>query len=123
MRRREGNRMMEFYSSSEHKARKPHKCHLCMQEIVVGEKYQRESGKYDGDFFDRCSHMHCAKMIAEYLSERQEQEYDAEFIREWLSDTYCYSCESYSCENLDSCEGDILCCEKIIANFGGEING
>ena len=114
--------MMEFYSSSEHKARKPHKCHLCGQGIVVGEKYQREKGKYDGYFFDRCSHLHCAKMIAEYLSERQEQEYDAEFITAWLGETYCYN-RSHSCENLDSCFIDLLRCEKIISTFGGETNG
>lgn len=109
--------MMEFYSSSNHKARKPHKCHLCRQEIAAGEKYQHESGKYDGDTFDRRSHIRCAAIITAYLSETQEQEYDADWIVDWITDACCRSCE-----NWDSCEGDPIRCEKILTKFGGEIN-
>ena len=104
--------MLEFYSSSEHKARKPHKCHLCRQEINIGEKYKRESGKWEGDFFDRCSHMHCARIISEYISDSQEQEYDTDWINNWLSDTYC--CE---CKDKEDCLVDTLQCGKIVANF------
>lgn len=43
--------MMDFSRSSKHQAKKPHKCFLCGGEISTGEKYERYSGRYDGEFF------------------------------------------------------------------------
>jgi len=34
------------------KAKKEHRCEDCNEPIPVGSKYQRASGKYDGEFFD-----------------------------------------------------------------------
>ena len=43
--------MMEFYNDAVHKATKNHKCDLCCHLIPKGQKYHRQSEKYDGDFF------------------------------------------------------------------------
>jgi hypothetical protein len=37
-----------FYNCSIRKARKPHKCEECSGVIVVGERYEYVSGKWDG---------------------------------------------------------------------------
>ena len=47
--------MMDFSRSSTHKAKKPHKCFLCGGKIAIGEKYERYTGKYDGDFLTSVS--------------------------------------------------------------------
>ncbi len=107
--------MMEFYTDSIHKARKEHKCMLCQQPILKGEKYHRQSGKYCGDFFDRCLHMHCNTMITEYVDAKDEYEFDADWVTEWLRDLYCYDCK-----DEEECTVETLTCEKIIKDFSRE---
>jgi hypothetical protein len=41
------------------KAKKDHKCSECGRIIVVGEKYYRERGKYDGSMFTHKTCEHC----------------------------------------------------------------
>ena len=40
--------MMDFYNQKHAKARKSHKCEFCGKEIIPGETYSYESGKFDG---------------------------------------------------------------------------
>ena len=54
--------MMDFYNQKHAKARKSHKCEFCGKEIVTGETYSYESGKFDGDFY-RLTYMTCSKII------------------------------------------------------------
>lgn len=105
---------MEFYNDMIHVARKEHKCMLCNEKITIGEKYHRQSGKYEGDFFDRCLHNTCNKMITDYCSEMNEQEFDSCCIDEWLQETYCYNCDY---NNGEGCEDDRFRCEIILENF------
>jgi hypothetical protein len=106
--------MLEFYTDNVHKARKVHKCDLCYQEISVGEQYHRQSGKYEGEFFDRCIHNHCEKIIATFCKEHNENEYSPDWIEDWLSDNHCYSCEK-----KEECEVNILQCGLILEHFKG----
>ena len=39
---------MDFYNQKHAKARKSHKCEFCGKEIIPGETYSYESGKFDG---------------------------------------------------------------------------
>jgi len=103
---------MEFYSDGIHKARKEHKCIICNQIIAVGEKYHRQSGKYEGDFFDRCLHMTCNKMMDGYCEQDADNEFTVDGIYDWLREIYCYDCDKD-----DDCEVDIFRCEKIVSNF------
>lgn len=84
---------MEFYTENIHSARKEHRCALCRAKIHVGEKYLRRSGKYQGDFFDDCLHLHCNKIIAKFCKEQKDNEWEAGWIEEWLIDKYCDNCE------------------------------
>ena len=40
--------MMDFYNQKHVRARKSHKCEFCGKEIISGEIYSYESGKFDG---------------------------------------------------------------------------
>ena len=44
--------MLEFYHIKHPKARKEHVCDLCNSKILLGQTYERYSGKYNGDMFD-----------------------------------------------------------------------
>jgi len=41
--------MPDFFTETAPRARKTHRCCECHKEIAVGERYQRVSGKWDGD--------------------------------------------------------------------------
>lgn len=46
----------DFYSKSEHKARKVHRCTECNRQISAGQTYEKVVGKWDGrlDVFKTC---------------------------------------------------------------------
>ena len=44
--------MMDFYNQKHVRARKSHKCEFCGKEIISGETYSYESGKFDGGAAD-----------------------------------------------------------------------
>lgn len=50
----------EFHSSCFHKARKTYQCYECGGNILLGDKYERVAGKWDGNFmsFRTCEHCH-----------------------------------------------------------------
>jgi hypothetical protein len=103
---------MEFYKDEIHTARKTHKCMLCGNEIPVGEKYHRQSGKYEGEFFDRSLHMHCNNIISAYCEEQSHDEFDADWITDWLNDKYCYDCK-----HKEDCKISPLECPYVLIDF------
>lgn len=107
---------MEFYNDAVHKATKNHKCDLCCHLIPKGQKYHRQSGKYEGEFFDRCIHEHCNNIITAFCKENNEveNEYSPDWIVDWLSDNHCYSCEK-----KEECEVNIFQCDLILEHFKG----
>ena len=54
----------EFYSTTEPKARKEHKCGECAGVITRGTRYNRFSGKYDGVIFTEKKCLMCAEVAA-----------------------------------------------------------
>lgn len=50
----------EFYIEAWPKARKPHRCVECREEIKRGESYQSASGKFDGEIFREKTCAACA---------------------------------------------------------------
>lgn len=97
--------MMEFYTSNKVKARKVHVCEMCGGQINPGEEYQRESGKYDGEFFDRKLHLDCLSVLEEYCS-NVDTEFTYEDVYEYWVETYCHSCKHFypECKPDDECK-------------------
>ena len=111
---------MEFYTEQKVKARKTHRCHICGDDIPIGTFYSRESGKYDGAFFDRCTCNDCYMHRKEYCSE-VDNEYDGQDIYYYLADEYCM--RLCSDEEREDCDRDVWHCPKLIkaqAERGGE---
>lgn len=103
---------MEFYTEMEVKARKPHRCHICGDEIPIGAMYSRESGKYDGEFFDRCTCNDCYTHRNEYCSE-VDNEYDVWAISDYLQEEYCLKICSE--EEREECDREVWHCPFLIA--------
>lgn len=105
--------ILEFYNDKINTAKKEYNCEFCNKKINIGERYHRQSGKYDGEFFDRKLHTVCDKIISKYCKEEQEYEdisYD--WIYEWLSDKCCYNCPK-----AEICNISTITCEKILEKF------
>lgn len=51
--------MSSFCSEKTITARKPHRCSACLQPINAGEKYLRDAGVSDGDFWSSAYHPDC----------------------------------------------------------------
>lgn len=110
---------MEFYSENQRKARKDYTCSLCCGKIKAGEKYFREAGKWDGEFFSRAMHIQCHMMVDEYCEE-VEPEYTNAYVRDRFLDEYCSQCESAD-ETIaeNGCENRIYTCPKIFEALQG----
>lgn len=103
---------MEFHKETTPIARKQHKCDLCDQTIETKSRYHRQTGKYQGDFFDRCLHIHCNKIIKEFISEQSDNEYDVNWVIYYLIEKYCHGCPEW-----DGCFVNQLLCDKILKNY------
>lgn len=101
--------MMEFSRAAKYTAKKPHKCSLCGEQILDGEKYERYTGKYDGDFFDQCFHRSCAALIDKFARDQQENEYDPDWVSDWLYGRVCYDCLQ-----KDDCEKNVFRCRNVL---------
>ena len=105
--------MLDFFNSSLPIAKKEHKCHICGMSISEGEQYSRESGKYDGDFFDRATCKCCYSARDDYFNESGENEYDDWCISDMVRDAVCHKCDRY-----EECEfADPLWCEDIRKDY------
>ena len=97
-------------------AKKDHVCDCCGGTIPAGTSYYRESGKYDGEMFDRCLHDVCHFMEAEYCSE-VDCEFTWDAISDYISEQYCYDCPRSAinddAEHFDECDTDIYHCPII----------
>ena len=51
--------MMDVLRSGKVKARKPHRCEWCGEEISAGETYFRYSGRFEGTWQDTPMHLDC----------------------------------------------------------------
>ena len=105
--------MMELYNKTTPKGRKDYKCFLCGEEIPKGEKHVRETGKYEGYFFDRRSHSACNRAVGSFLEAERWQDGFAECeVYEHLREKACYGCEQY-----DGCELNIPRCPIVIGKL------
>lgn len=106
--------MLDFYTSTFPKARKEHVCDLCGGIIGKGEVYHRYSGKYDGEMFDDKYHLVCQNIISAYCEKTGDNEYDNDYICDWLRDEHCLECSKY---NNDECDSLLLSCPIIREHY------
>lgn len=102
--------MGNFQSSVLRKARKEHKCCICNQKILYGEKYLEESGCYDGEMYRNNLCSKCIQLRQKFIELNKPDEYCMEDI---ATDIHCNVCEE--CRNYGDCDyGYYQCvlCEK-----------
>lgn len=102
--------MSDFHTSRTSTARKSHVCSLCGQEIPVGEKYKRSTGKWCGDFYNHYFHSTCFGLVHEYTGLTSgEEEWSSDWIHDWLYDECCRSCPKE-----EDCELNVFRCDKVL---------
>lgn len=83
-----------------------------------GEKYYRESGKWEGEIFSRALHTHCYLMEKEYCCE-VDNEFTYDEILDYIAETYCGGCGHAACnegrDDYTECEHLVTDCPKIQA--------
>ncbi|WP_295356789.1 hypothetical protein [uncultured Succiniclasticum sp.] len=109
--------MMEFYNGTYHTAHKEYKCECCGKVIQKGERYSRESGKWNGDFFVRILCVPCRGMLDHYCAE-VEQEFIWDDVQEFIRDEHCMKCEKGISD--DGCDLWEFNCPIIRAKYGGK---
>ena len=92
---------LEFSTVSKPKARKNHRCDLCGMLINSGEKYHRFSGKYDDMMFVSTLHLDCERVVRAYTLEHNEDEWNEDWVFDWLREQVCMDCERYEDNNED----------------------
>ena len=111
--------MLEFYHVKHPKARKEHVCDLCGSKILLGQIYERYSGKYDGNMFDLKYCLNCEKVIDAFLDENECDEYSDDDIYDWLAERFCYNCKHgwHRDDALDDCTVNKFCCPIILVKI------
>lgn len=103
---------IEIYNEKIYTARKEHLCHICGLTIEPGEQYYRESGKYEGDFFDRSTCICCYEVRGQYLKINNENEYSEWNIADEATKTFCE--EHYkTCPCADCRHDNPLHCSRV----------
>lgn len=110
---------MDFFNSTQPRARKDYSCDLCNQIIHKGEVYHRYSGKYDGEMFDDKYHLTCQRIINAYCEDVNDREYCNDMVQDWLHDTYCLDCKHYDYD----CTFSELNCPAIQKHYMQEKEG
>lgn len=94
---------MEFYNEKWATATKQHNCECCGKEIKIGERYHKESGKYDGEFFSRALCSNCAEIEADYCA-NIDNEFLWDEIIDYARDTFCVNCQHKEKDEDGDCD-------------------
>lgn len=108
--------MMDFFNQKNVKAKKLHECEFCGKEIVPGETYSYESGKWDGEFFVRKLCIPCYNMLYQFIQDTEDGEFQWDWVQEWLMYAYCTDECKKTCEYGFS---KVQCCPVIREKFKG----
>ena len=98
--------MLEFYRQEMHISRKNRVCEMCRKTIGIGDTYSIETGKYDGEFFQRILHPECFDVLNRYCRDTDDEEFDYYAITNWWREHYCNgNCKHY----YQPCKPDSTC--------------
>ena len=106
--------MMDFYTQKNVKAKKTHECEFCGRKIIPGETYSYGCGKFDGEFFVRKLCDKCYNMLTEFINQAGEEEFQWDWIQQWLHEEYCLDECKETCKNGFS---KVQCCPLIRKKF------
>lgn len=106
--------MMEFFSEEHPIARKRHRCEACNRFIAPGDRYCRQSGKWEGDFFSRAWCSDCESVMNYYFDYiATESEFDYWCVEDSVAERICCDC-SHSGYEDDDCRESIWHCERVL---------
>lgn len=88
--------MIETLNTSTPIARKEHRCDYCGGIIHKGERYERQTNKYDGQLYTWKCHTHCACLASDI--EPWDEGISDEDFRNWI-DEFVY--DNHYDNNLD----------------------
>lgn len=117
---------MEFYNVTTPKARKRHVCEACGRVIEVGETYQRETGKWEGDFFSRAQCLDCANVMDYWTTHlATENEFDYDGVQDDIREKFCYDCAHGWHSGEDDCPVDTIVwhCQRIQSAISSKQDG
>ena len=80
--------MSNFYNNTHPKARKEHICDICGEKIKVGERYSKQVGTFDGDFYNNCYCLDCEAVLDAYFRFHDEY-YDTWQVTDWVNEYWC----------------------------------
>ena len=106
-----------MHKTSQIKARIHHTCTLCEELIPAESKYERQIGRFDGEFFCHKFHLSCAQLIDDYCDHYQESEYTFDAVLEWIADRWCYACE-----DRDVCRLSVPRCSVVLDGEKGGVD-
>lgn len=107
---------MEFYNEKIVTARTEHKCECCGKTIAVGEKYCRQNGKWEGDFFSRAYCITCDGVVGDYCCE-VDNEFDYEAVADHAQEKFCQNCPNRNRDTDEECELFVISCPKVIEYY------
>ena len=105
--------MMEFYNCEQRKGRKEYRCELCGKPILKGREHIYESGKWDGQLFDRRRHIHCHALAEAYFDQAYDNEYTVDQICDWVSEVCSDFCQDEHEEEYDNCDVPVWECPRV----------
>ena len=80
--------MSDFYNKSNHKAKKDHKCSLCLTKITKGDEYIKVAQVFNGDFTTDKYHLLCYEYTTEYWESLDQYERMEGFTHDEVREVY-----------------------------------
>jgi hypothetical protein len=82
----------EFFHVATVTARKPHKCDECGGALQPGQRYERSSGKWEGDWSTHRSCLQCGEITAEFGEDYAFGQFWPEMESAWAHGAHLQAC-------------------------------
>ena len=110
---------MDFFDSRKVRARKEHTCECCGKTIAKGEIYEREAGKFCGEFFSRAWCEDCDRIMTWWCTECADDDtFDYAGVYDDLGAEFCDACEHGENDKDDCAVESVWHCPIIQQRLG-----